>query len=1229
MDTSNVFGERPTLYGATANSKEAILIPKLKSSSLKRAVRLPATLSSKNDGMRDLISVHILDQAAAALALSYIEDFELELIALRQRVIELENLTTIQKYQDVTSANSFPNFDNLNVPNDATMNPLCESKSTSIASSFISQPAYACDDFLENVPPQTNEACLTKVVIGATKATLNCINPDAPLVRRSNRRASMSKCYTYPTPTKERSIGEKTVQIKLKEGKSSVKVLGNKTPSAAETDFSIMACQHQEISLNVPKSAVPELKELQKSPLALITNNARTIIDSTGKKIFSFDYLRNDDEVNLDSVTLWASPGLIQDSKFPRSDPRERCSAARDNLVECADYSTAVNLEGRTSPPATIVWQKSNEQSPEKYVGIMDYENAESYGVLMFDSAMNNSNMPLDQESPGGKSNSEYAGEVSMDDLLAHEDVFSSLTIVESSTSTTARRTSGRFCVKPKRYLNDIMHNKKTKGTSCQKKTEAADLKKTSIQQEKAAGSRLSFQLQRGEEYASGDSLITNPDRNEHGNLTSMGVESDVKCDNVNVTPQKRHHVDNECTAVIRSVLKSDQEHSINQYKQSPRAFLHNDTTTTTTSFMKSEEEQNWQQYVDFRDQDYEENCGVMSWGCDTDIESSKPVCPSSSKICSSSADATTKISMDSTASLSNIALFPLSQPTIYQRLCVIEKFTQSESTNELLRGATATSALCSARQILIDSSCYLSESNVKSTGMAFVTVLYSFITVSAIASSNVLPPAFIGSILGLVKYFDCSIEETETTNNEINSSSGKKSVRFCDVDGSSVTPPGKDCCHLPILRTMRRLHGLIGKIEFIVKTVQATHLITADPGTSNLSPVIGLLLQCCVQLTDTLSAAAASRALRESILLSIPPGEVAALAGLIGSEIVATMKAETSSSSLSGARTILRHRTAWMSTSVLRSQLRWLLDAPPALVSVQSICSSNPTNLPRRSLLHKMVSLCEGGDVLSATDSSKKKRRKSDITVIDHTTLHPVEMTLSSLLAHALRQIYDAITIVVDSSAGASQFVDTGYTDVVAAEYLAAAVTHHEGVNQVNSALDGMEHTHPQVIMKDTLFFIVTRFVCSCSSLTFLSISYRYLYIICFNSQLALAAIRANAFVRHLLTYPAVRECIAGEVAIWSVMSECASLISEHGMSEDRHLCLFAGGYEGLLRFSHCTLMSDEAEAVCTRNVSSLIESNSSSDHGCKTDTNDLAILLNESFIYDFPRLTAILHVA
>jgi hypothetical protein len=126
---------------------------------------------------------------------------------------------------------------------------------------------------------------------------------------------------------------------------------------------------------------------------------------------------------------------------------------------------------------------------------------------------------------------------------------------------------------------------------------------------------------------------------------------------------------------------------------------------------------------------------------------------------------------------------------------------------------------------------------------------------------------------------------------------------------------------------------------------------------------------------------------------------------------------------------------------------------------------------------------------------------------------------------------------------------------------------------------------------------------------------------------QLALAATRANAFIRYLLTHPAVRDCIAAEGSIWSVVSECALLISKHGMSEDRHLCLFAGGCEGLLRFCQCCLMSEEAETACMHHVSSLIKK--SANQECSTEEIKHAMLLNDSFIYDFPRLTSIFQVA
>jgi hypothetical protein len=494
----------------------------------------------------------------------------------------------------------------------------------------------------------------------------------------------------------------------------------------------------------------------------------------------------------------------------------------------------------------------------------------------------------------------------------------------------------------------------------------------------------------------------------------------------------------------------------------------HQQCTTTPvcddgTSPIKSEEEQNWQQYVDLRDQDYEESSGVMRWCCDADaaveveVDASKAVCAPSWTL--NSADAAIKESIG-TATAAAESSSP--RDTIYQRLGVVDKFIRSGSTDMLLRNATTPSALSDALQIVLKSRCTLSEIDLKSTGVAFVTILYSFISASASASLIPLHSSLVVSLAAIIEHFSCPIEDSSCV--EIKALNGKRSVSFCDVDGSCVTPPGKDCYHLPTLQTMKRLQGLIGGIEDILDNVQISHIMSADPGSDHTLTMMDVLLQCCVQLTDSASSSAASRALRESASLSVPPGVIAALAGLIGSEVRAAMIVNYSS--LSGARTVLRHRTAWMATSVLRSQLRWLLDSPPAYVSVPSVCASNPLNAPGRSLLHKLVCLCESGDALSASGASKKKRRKSDNTVIDHTILHPVEMTLSSLLAHALRQIYDAVIIAVDS--GPSELLGTGSINASATEFLTVAVTSEE-VNQVNTILEGMVHTHPQVFIERT----------------------------------------------------------------------------------------------------------------------------------------------------------------
>ena len=88
--------------------------------------------------------------------------------------------------------------------------------------------------------------------------------------------------------------------------------------------------------------------------------------------------------------------------------------------------------------------------------------------------------------------------------------------------------------------------------------------------------------------------------------------------------------------------------------------------------------------------------------------------------------------------------------------------------------------------------------------------------------------------------------------------------------------------------------------------------------------------------------------------------------------------------------------------------------------------------------------------------------------------------MSLSSLLAHALRQIYDAVIITVEC--GPSELVGTGNINASATEFLTAAVTTEE-VNQVNALLEGMVHTHPQVFIERTFLSPVS---CSRKSISY-----------------------------------------------------------------------------------------------------------------------------------------------
>ena len=203
----------------------------------------------------------------------------------------------------------------------------------------------------------------------------------------------------------------------------------------------------------------------------------------------------------------------------------------------------------------------------------------------------------------------------------------------------------------------------------------------------------------------------------------------------------------------------------------------------------------------------------------------------------------------------------------------------------------------------------------------------------------------------------------------------------------SLLSSQGKDCFCGPALRTARRLMALIDQVDALV-----LGLASELPGQG-----LAAVLRACQSLAHGPSATALATAITSAFSLGQGrggprPGDMAAISRLFASELAAGLAlvscaaaADTSDSTillmatacdddgsttigcskmvvtaapassmllskLSGTRTVLRHRAAWMATAVLRAQLRWLLDPPPQAISISAAAapssSSSPNNL-------------------------------------------------------------------------------------------------------------------------------------------------------------------------------------------------------------------------------------------------------------------------------------------
>jgi hypothetical protein len=404
-----------------------------------------------------------------------------------------------------------------------------------------------------------------------------------------------------------------------------------------------------------------------------------------------------------------------------------------------------------------------------------------------------------------------------------------------------------------------------------------------------------------------------------------------------------------------------------------------------------------------------------------------------------------------------------------YQEKEIAElEWHRTEESSKLLLDSITPNALQNGSTLLS-----LSSSSI-SIEAAFPTVLMSLLITSKKnfhSSFATSAPVFPGSISSLAIALSALVpfltsSEIEKTIAEVRDDSKKykKRVHFCGVDGSSVLPPGKDCSFEPALKTARRLHSLIGSIDELI-----ANILTAEGNCTANHYMLDTFLLCCRILADPSSVGSVSEALFQSLSLPVAPGDLRAVAGLFVSELSAAKSllslcvgieaVKEIPQSLAGTRTLLRYRTSWMTTSVLRAQLRWLLDLPPAYITVPT-ASGHPSSPFIRSEIYKFVTLREAPS--SASAANKKKRRKSDLTLMDHTVVMPWEMNLSSLLTQALRQIYDAFISAIVSSP--SQASAEPSADILVTNFLVAAVTGSVGEEE-DLCLEGLEQTQPQVL--------------------------------------------------------------------------------------------------------------------------------------------------------------------
>lgn len=401
----------------------------------------------------------------------------------------------------------------------------------------------------------------------------------------------------------------------------------------------------------------------------------------------------------------------------------------------------------------------------------------------------------------------------------------------------------------------------------------------------------------------------------------------------------------------------------------------------------------------------------------------------------------------------------------------------------------------------------------------------------------------------------------------------GTKHVRFAPLDGSAMTPPGSlpHNAIAPVFSTYIRLRQIS---ELISKLIETLH-------NSDQQWALSVLLQT----TQILSKAPAVKLLCASLGDVVDTEFIQQHFSLVFSEL--SHHLAPTCTWTSGVVPSLPYRCSWLLASVLRSQVRVVLDPPPVqtyTVNNSAVTPSVVKGLTKAASV-PLYELIELKPPLSSSPGNKSKSKKKPATEEEEFALSaPVEeLGVSAVLNKAV---------------------------VIIAEFLSRRALKHSPTATMYNVLSSFKESGSWDEVR------LSEWVAA-------ELSSSHIKDMIMTAQISLAAERARKFLWHLLSPSQVREVFLDRSSIsvppstdnpailyqlfsegdtssvtdvfdlqlspWSVMQKCAEILFHDGALEEPHYALFSTDYDSFLKMVSRPFLDADVRKECEEIVQNI----------------------------------------